>query len=133
LIDNIKKGGLNMSYKKRIMLIAVFMILSISSAMAAPNFVLLYSKDNVSAYLDQESVTYDGTIIDSWLKLNINNKSYVINYLFNTDTKQMKAVKQRVYDSNNKLVKEDNVNQEWENIDKDNMILYDKLLEKVKK
>jgi hypothetical protein len=122
-----------MSYKKSIMLIAAFMILSISSAMAAPNFVLLYSKDNVSAYLDQESLTYDGTIIDSWLKLDINNKSYVLNYLFNTNTKQMKAVKQRVYDSNNKLVKEDNVNQEWENIDKDNMILYDKLLEKVKK
>lgn len=115
------------------MLIAVLMILSISSAMAAPNFVLLYSKGDVSAYLDQESVTYDGTIIDSWLKLNMNKKSYVFNYLFNTKTKQMKAVKQRTYDSNNNLVKEENINQEWENIDKDNMILYDKLLEKVKK
>lgn len=114
------------------MLIAAFMILLISSAMAAPNFILLYSKDNVSAYLDQESLTYDGTIIDSWLKLNIKNKSYVINYLFNTKTKQMKAVKQRTYDSNNTLVKEENINQEWEDIDKDNMIIYDKVLEKVK-
>ncbi|GMA98928.1 hypothetical protein [Pelosinus sp. IPA-1] len=122
-----------MKCKKSIMLIAVLMILSISSAMAAPNFVLLYSKGDVSAYLDQESVTYDGTIIDSWLKLNMNKKSYVFNYLFNTKTKQMKAVKQRTYDSNNNLVKEENINQEWENIDKDNMILYDKLLEKVKK
>jgi hypothetical protein len=122
-----------MKCKKSIMLIAILMILSISSAMAAPNFVLLYSKDNASAYLDQESVTYDGTIIDSWLKLDSNKKSYVFNYLFNTKTKQMKAVKQRTYDSNNNLVKEENVNQEWENIDKDNMPLYDKLLEKVKK
>lgn len=122
-----------MKVKKSIMLIAVLMILSISSAMAAPNFVLLYSKGDVSAYLDQESVTYDGTIIDSWLKLNINNNSYVINYLFNTETKQMKAVKQRTYDSNNKLVKEEGIKQKWENIDKDNMILYDKVLEKVKK
>jgi hypothetical protein len=133
LIDNIKKGGINMSYKKSIMLIAVFMILSISSVMAAPNFVLLYSKDNVSAYLDQESLTYDGTIIDSWLKLNINNKSYVLNYLFNTNTKQMKAVKQRTYDKDDKMIKEESINQNWENIDKDNMVLYDKLLEKVKK
>ena len=93
----------------------------------------MYSKDNVSAYLDQESVTYDGTIINSWIKLNIDNKSYVINYLFNTKTKQMKAEKQRTYDSNNKLVKEENLTQEWENVDKDNMILYNKLLEKVKK
>jgi len=122
-----------MKVKKSIMLIAVLMILTISSVMAAPNFVLLYSKDNVSAYLDQESLTYDGTIIDSWLKLNINNNSYVINYLFNTETKQMKAVKQRTYDSNNKLVKEEGINEKWENIDKDNMILYNKLLEKVKK
>lgn len=122
-----------MRCKKSIMLLAVLMILSISSAMAAPNFVLLYSKGDVSAYLDQESVTYDGTIIDSWLKLNINNKSYVLNYFFNTETKKMKAVKQRTYDSNNKLVKEESIDQEWENIDKDNMILYDKLLEKVKK
>jgi hypothetical protein len=122
-----------MSYKKSIMLIAVFIILSISSAMAAPNFVLLYSKDNVSAYLDQESVTYDGTIIDSWLKLNINNKAYVINYLFNTDTKQMKAVKQRIYDKDDKMIKEESINQKWENIDNDNMVLYNKLLEKVKK
>jgi len=122
-----------MSYKKSIMLIAVFMILSISSVMAAPNFVLLYSKDNVSAYLDQESLTYDGTIIDSWLKLNINNKSYVLNYLFNTNTKQMKAVKQRTYDKDDKMIKEESINQNWENIDKDNMVLYDKLLEKVKK
>ena len=121
-----------MRCKKSIMLIAAFMILSISSAMAAPNLILLYSKDNVSAYLDQESLTYDGTIIDSWLKLNIKNKSYVINYLFNTMTKQMKAVKQRKYDSDNILVKEENVNEEWEDIDKDNMIIYDKLLEKVK-
>ena len=93
----------------------------------------MYSKDNVSAYLDQESVTYDGTIINSWLKLNIDNKSYVINYLFNTKSKQMKAEKQRIYDSNNTLVKEESLNQEWENIDRDNMILYNKLLEKVKK
>lgn len=122
-----------MRFKKSIMLMVVLMILSISSAMAAPNFVLLFSKDNVSVYFDQESVTYDGTIINSWLKLNINNKSYVINYLFNTETKQMKAEKQRTYDSNNKLVKEENLTQEWENIDRDNMILYNKLLEKVKK
>jgi len=108
-------------------------LLSVSSVMAAPNFVLLYSKGDVSAYLDQESVTYDGTIIDSWLKLNISNKSYVVNYLFNTETKQMKAVKQRIYDSNNSKFKEESVNQEWESIDKDNMILYDKLLKKVKK
>lgn len=121
-----------MRFKKSIMLIAAFMILSISSAMAAPNFILLYSKDNVSAYLDQESLTYDGTIIDSWLKLNIKSKSYVVNYLFNTKTKQMKAVKQRTYDSNNTLVKEENINQEWEDIDKDNMIIYDKVFEKVK-
>lgn len=121
-----------MRFKKSIMLIAAFMILSISSAMAAPNFILLYSKDNVSVYLDQESLTYDGTIIDSWLKLNIKNKSYVVNYLFNTKTKQMKAVKQRTYDSNNTLVKEENINQEWEDIDKDNMIIYDKVLEKAK-
>jgi len=122
-----------MRFKKSIMLMVVLMILSISSAMAAPNFVLLFSKDNVSAYLDQESVTYDGTIINSWLKLNIDNKSYVINYLFNTKSKQMKAEKQRIYDSNNTLVKEESLNQEWENIDRDNMILYNKLLEKVKK
>lgn len=121
-----------MRFKKSIMLIAAFMILSISSAMAAPNFILLYSKDNVSVYLDQESLTYDGTIIDSWLKLNIKSKSYVVNYLFNTKTKQMKAVKQRTYDSNNTLVKEENINQEWEDIDKDNMIIYDKVLEKAK-
>lgn len=121
-----------MRCKKAIMLIAAFMILSMNSAMAAPNFILLYSKDNVRAYLDQESLTYDGTMIDSWLKLNIKNKSYVINYLFNTKTKQMKAVKQRTYDSNNTLVKEENINQEWEDIDKDNMIIYDKVLEKVK-
>lgn len=105
------------------------MILSINSAMAAPKFVLLYSKDNVSAYIDQESVTYDGTIIDSWLKVNMNNKWYVFNYLFNTKTKQMKVVKQRSYDSSNNLLKEERINQEWKNIDKDNMSIYDKVWE----
>ena len=118
-----------MNFKKNIMLIALFMILSINSAMAAPKFVLLYSKDNVSAYIDQESVTYDGTIIDSWLKVNMNNKWYVFNYLFNTKTKQMKVVKQRSYDSSNNLLKEERINQEWKNIDKDNMSIYDKVWE----
>jgi hypothetical protein len=115
------------------MLIVAFMILSINNALAASNFVLLYDQDNVSTYLDQESVKYDGTIIYSWLKLNMNNKSYVFKYLFNTRTKQMKAVRQRIYDSNNNLLKEKQINQEWKNIDEDNMLIYDKMREWIAK
>lgn len=33
----------------------------------------------------------------------------------------MKVVKQKIYDSNNNLAKEEAVNQDWENIDNDNM------------
>jgi hypothetical protein len=122
-----------MKWKKSIMLLAVFMILAISNAMAATNFVLLYTKGSVSAYVDQDNLNYDGTIINSWLKININNKPYVFNYLFNTQTKQMKAVKQRTYDNKDNLIKEETINQDWEEIDEDNKILYQKLLEKVAK
>lgn len=119
--------------KSILMLVVCLTMLSISSAIASPNFILLYSTKDVSCYLDQETITYDGTIIDTWLKLDMNKKTYVFNYLFNTNTKQMKAVKQRTYDNNNNLIKEEPINQEWEAIDSGNMIIYNKVLEYVKK
>jgi len=124
-----------MKYKKSLMVaLAAVVIFSMRSVMAAaPDFVLFYDKGNVQAYVDQESLTYDGKIIDSWLKLDIGSQSYVIDYLFDTQEKKMKAVKQRKYDSHKELGKEEKVNDIWQTIDTSNMELYEKLLEKVEK
>lgn len=120
-----------MNYKKVFMTLIAILVFSMSTVMAAPNFVLFYAKENVRAYVDQESLTYDGKIINSWLKLDIGSQSYVIDYLFNTEEKTMKAVKQRKYDSHKELGEEEKVNDKWEKIDKSNKDLYEKLWEQV--
>ena len=121
-----------MTYKKVFMALTVILVFSMSTVMAAvPNFVLCYTKENVRAYVDQESLTYDGKIINSWLKLDIGSQSYVIDYLFNTEEKTMKAVKQRKYDNHKELGEAEKVNDTWEKIDKSNKDLYEKLWEQV--
>ena len=121
-----------MNYKKVFMALTVILVFSMSTVMAAvPNFVLFYTKENVRAYVDQESLTYDGKIINSWLKLDIGSQSYVIDYLFNTEEKTMKAVKQRKYDNHKELGEAEKVNDTWEKIDKSNKDLYEKLWEQV--
>jgi len=121
-----------MHYKKVFMALTATLVFSMSTVMAAPNFVLFYAKENVRAYVDPESLTYDGKIINSWLKLDIGSQSYVIDYLFNTEEKTMKAVKQRKYDSHKELGEAEKVNDTWEKIDKSNKDLYEKLWEQVK-
>jgi hypothetical protein len=116
-----------------LVLVICLTMLTIGSAIAAPNFALLYSNKNVSCYLDPDTVTYDGTILNCWLKLEIDDKPYVVNYLFNSKTKQMKAIKQRTYDNNENLTKEEPITQSWEPIDEENMIIYNKVMEYVKK
>lgn len=119
--------------KKSIFLVMFFTLLMVGSVSAAPNFVMIYEKAAVSAYIDQDSLTDNEGIINCWLKLNIHKETFVVNYLFNTKTQEMKAVKQRVYDTAGNLVKEETIEQAWEKVDGENKIIFDKIVEIVKK
>jgi len=119
--------------KRKVAVWVSALMLVFASYAFASSLVFLAASDGQNFYLERESLTYsaDTKIINSWIKVSKDDASdyLMINYLFNTQTLQMKPLKIQQYDKAGHLKKDNEIKQDWEPIGADeNLVVYKKIL-----
>ncbi|SMD15812.1 hypothetical protein [Sporomusa malonica] len=119
-----------------VLLIGIFILSSVSAAWAVDtsNWIKLSEVDDLTLYVNEQSIKNQNAIISCVTKMVQKDGSYImVNYLFQTEKKQMKVTYMKEYDNNNKLLSENKYEDDWEIIDIDSEEIYNRIVSLSKK